>query len=292
MKSLQYKKKQLRYLASILFCKPEEIEYLCENIGSYYKKWVEEKKDKITGNTKTFTDGTPKVRIIRPSIGRLKQIQKSIKINILSKIILPENIQGGIKKKSNITNAKKHQGKKYQFVTDLQNFFPSITHKQIFKIFLGLGYSNHIAHWLTKLTSIEFELPQGTPTSTAIANLVFLETDNKIITFCEANQITYTRFVDDLTFSSEKDFRLFTRCMLEIVRDSGFKISYRKTNYEGSQFLTGIQVFNNYIDAPNKIKQKSKEESDTLNSVSKPYTAYLNNIRKTNKNIKIKASNI
>lgn len=286
MRSLQYKKRQLKLLASILCCHPAEIEYLCENIESYYGKWVEEKKDKVTGKVKTYPDGTPKKRIIRPSYSRLKQIQKSIKINILSKVGLPENIQGGVKKKSNITNAKRHQGNKYQFATDLQDFFPNVTHKQIFKLFLDLGYSNHVAHWLTKLTSVEFELPQGTPTSTAIANLVFRETDQKLIALCKLNQITYTRFVDDLTFSASNDFRALTSEILDIVRSSGFKISYRKTKYEGDQVLTGIRVFNNYIDAPDKIKEKAKLERSDASLLHKPYTTYLSSIRMTNKNLK------
>ena len=286
MKSSQYKKRQLKLLASILYCTPIEIEYLSENIDSYYNKWVEAKKDKATGKLKTYSDGTPKKRIIRPSLGQLKAIQKSIRINILSKAELPDNIHGGIKKKSNITNAKKHQGNKYQFATDLQDFFPSVNHRQIYKLFLTLGYSNYIAHWLTKLTSIEFELPQGTPTSTAIANLVFLEIDKNLIALCQSNQITYTRFVDDLTFSSQKDFRFLTTEIINIVKRGGFKISYRKTKYEGSQILTGIKVFNNYIDAPKKIKAKAKEESNDISDTHKPFSSYLNQIRKTNKNIK------
>lgn len=284
MKSSQYKKSQLNYLASLLYCKPADIEYLCCHIHEYYDKWVELKVDKVTGLPKTFPDGTPKQRIIRPSFNKLKQIQKSIKIKILGKIELPENIQGGVKKKTNITNAKKHQGNKFQFATDLQDFFPSVTHKQIYNLFLSLGYSNYIAHWLTKLTSIEFELPQGTPTSTAIANLVFYEIDKKLIALSKAYNLTYTRFVDDLTFSSGQDFRFLTTQIIDLVKSGGFKISYRKTKYQGNQTLTGIEVFNNYIDAPDKIKLKAKDESKSAASGSKPYTHYLQRIRQTNNN--------
>lgn len=289
MKSSLFKKSQLNYLASLLCCKPSDIEYLCANIHEFYDKWIEQKVDKATGIPKTYPDGTPKQRIIRPSFHKLKQIQKSIKINILGKVELPENIQGGVKKKTNITNAKKHQGNKYQFATDLQDFFPSVTNRQIYALFLSLGYSNHIAHWLTKLTSIEFELPQGTPTSTAIANLVFYEIDKKLIALSKAHNLTYTRFVDDLTFSSGKDFRFLTNQILDMVRAGGFKISYRKTKYKGNQTLTGIEVFNNYIDAPDKIKSKAKEESKTGQLGSAPYTQYLQRIRQTNKNIRKEA---
>jgi len=287
MKSSQFKKSQLHYLASLLCCKPGDIEYLCANIHDYYSKWVEQKLDKVTGLPKTYPDGTPRQRIIRPSFNKLKQIQKSIKINILGKVELPENIQGGVKKKSNITNAKKHQGNKYQFATDLQDFFPSVTHKQIYNLFLSLRYSNHIAHWLTKLTSIEFELPQGTPTSTAIANLVFYEIDKKLIALSKVNNLTYTRFVDDLTFSSPVNFRHLTSPILDIVRAGGFKISYRKTIYKGNQTLTGVEVFNNYIDAPAKIKSKAREEVKAGQTVNAPYSNYMNRIRQTNKNIRI-----
>lgn len=285
MTSSQYKKKQLNLLASLLCCSPSEIVYLCDNVKSYYAKWVEQKIDKATGQVKTYPDGTPKERVIRPSYARLKAIQKAIKINILSKIELPENIQGGIKKKSNISNAKMHQGNKYIFATDLQNFFPSINHKQIFNLFLKLGHSQHVSHWLTKLTSIEFELPQGTPTSTAIANLVFFEIDKKLIKLANENQLTYTRFVDDLTFSSSKDFRHLTNEIIELVKDGGFKISFRKTKYAGDQLITGIKVFNNYIDAPDKIKVASKQEV-IEESQNKPYTNYLSRIRQTNTKVK------
>ncbi len=284
MNSLMYRKRQLQLLASILHCRPAEIEFICVHIDSYYRKWEELKKNKITGEVKTYPDGTPKKRVIRPSLGKLKEIQKAIRINILSKIQMLDYIQGGVKGKSNITNAKCHQGNKYQFVTDLQDFFPSVTPKQINQLFLTLGYSHHIAYWLTKLTSLEFELPQGTSTSTAIANLVFWKTDQKLVAICKRHGIRYTRFVDDLTFSSPKDFRAVTVQLLDVVRADGFKISYRKTVYAGNQTLTGIRVFNNYIDAPEKIISKAMEDaSSNQRNGSKPYTNYLHRIRMTNK---------
>ena len=112
MKFSQFKKSQLNYLASLLCCKPGDIEYLCANIHVYYDKWIEQKVDKVTGLPKKYPDGTPKQRVIRPSFNKLKQIQKSIKVNILGKVVLLENVQGGVKKKTNITNAKKHQGRR------------------------------------------------------------------------------------------------------------------------------------------------------------------------------------
>ncbi|MFA5816470.1 MAG: reverse transcriptase family protein [Bacteroidales bacterium] len=284
MNSSLYKQAQLKHLCAIIGCQPNEVEYITSHSDDYYNEWFEKKINKSTGDFKKYKDGTIKQRAIRPSLKRLKIIQSSIKNQILVPISLPDNIHGGVKGRSNITNAKPHQGNKYQFTTDLQEFYPSIKHKQVYHTFLLLGFSDHKAHWLTKLTTWKYELPQGTPTSPHIANLVFLETDKKLISLCRQNNLTYTRYVDDLTFSSQQDFKPILNNILEIIKEGGFNISYRKTKYKGDQTVTGINLFLNCIDAPEKIKVKAAAEKIT-NSKLKPYSNYLQRIRGTNKNI-------
>jgi RNA-directed DNA polymerase len=281
MNSSPFKKYELKKFYSIVGFRQSEVEFIVNNIDSYYNEWIEKKIDKKTGDFKKYKDGTVKERVIRPSLKELKTLQRRIKDKILAPISLPDNVHGGVKRKSNVTNAKPHQGKKYQFTTDLQEFYPNITSKRVYDTFLQLGFSTHFAHWLTKLTTWKYELPQGTSTSTHIANLVFLETDLKLIELCNKNEITYTRYVDDLTFSSQQDFRYLLN-ILEIVTSSDFKLSYRKTHYKGNQTITGIDVFLNKIDAPKKIIEKAKLEIDNPPE-HKPYTNYLENIRKTNR---------
>ncbi|MBK9959281.1 MAG: RNA-directed DNA polymerase [Chitinophagaceae bacterium] len=283
MNSSQFKKNEIKKLSAIVGFKPDFIGQLTNDIDNYYSEWVEEKLDNKTGKPKTFKDGTIKRRVIRPSKGELKIIQTRIKNKILAKVELPENIHGGVKKCSNISNAKPHQGKKYQFTTDLQDFYPSISSKRVYSTFLELRYSTHFSHLITKLTTWKYELPQGTPTSTHIANLVFLKTDIALIELCNKFGITYTRYVDDLTFSSQQDFKPHLNTILEIVKSGGFNISYRKTKYKGEQNITGIDVFLHKIDAPKKIIEKVEQEK-VSNSEIKPFTNYLNNIRKTNRN--------
>lgn len=125
-------------------------------------------------------------------------------------------------------------------------------------------------------------MPQGTPTSTHISNIVFLRTDYKLIELCNAHNVTYTRYIDDLTFSSQSDFQNDIEGILDIVLDSGLKISRRKTFYNGSQTVTGIKIFLNKIDAPEKIIKKVEEEKILPDGTMKPYTSYRNNILKTN----------
>lgn len=281
MNSSLFRKSQIKHLCSLICCKPYEMEYILEHIDDYYNEWFENKINKDTGEFKKYKDGTIKKRVIRPSLRRLKIIQSAIKNKILTPIPLPDNIHGGVKRKNNISNAKPHQGNRFQFTTDLQEFYPSVKHNQVHQAFLSVGFSDHFAHWLTKLTTWKYELPQGTPTSTHIANLVFLEIDKDLIPFCKEHNLTYTRYVDDLTFSSQQDFKPLLNEILHIIKIGGYNISYRKTRYKGNQTITGIDVFNNYIDAPQKIREKASAELVTVSNV-KPYTNYLNSIRQTN----------
>lgn len=291
MNSSQFKKNEFKKLCATIGSKPAQIEELIAKLDTYYKEWVEQKIDKKTGDFKRYKDGTIKQRTIRPSLKELKVIQTNIKNRILAPIELPNSVHGGVKKRSNISNAKPHQGNKYQFTTDLQEFYPNIDFQRVYNTFIGLKFSPHYAHWLTKLTTWKYELPQGTPTSTHIANLVFLETDIKLIDLCNKHGITYTRYVDDLTFSSQQDFRHHLNDILHIVTSSGFKLSYRKTKYSGNQTITGINVFLNKIDAPEKIIEKANAEKNTKSN-TKPFTNYLNNIRKTNRTKRKPATNI
>ena len=287
MTSSQFKKSQLKKLGAILNLSAERLVYIIDNIDDYYKERTEEKFDAKKGDFKRYSDGTIKLRTIRPSYKDLKLTQHRIKSRILKPIELPENIHGGVNKKSNITNAKVHQGNKYVFVTDLQDFYPSISSKMVYDSFLTQGFSNYMSGFLCKLTTWKYCLPQGTPTSTHISNLVFLKTDHILIEFCKKHEITYTRYIDDLTFSSQKNFQDKISEILDIITKDGYKLSYRKTQYGGKStrykkyvpMITGIYIYPNKIDAPEKIVERAALEID---SPIKPVTNYLNNIRKTN----------
>ena len=281
MNSLQHRKSEFKKFCYQIGFKPLQIKLLSENITSNYKLHIEPKIDQSTGKVKTYLDGTEKIRTIRNPSKLLKVVQSRILKNILNSIPLSENVHGGVKNRSNITNAKPHQGKKFKFCTDLKDFYPSIHPKRVYNTFIKLGYSNHFSHWLTVLTTTDNQLPQGAPTSTYVSNLIFSEIDNKLLDFCKINSITHTRYIDDLTFSSQKDFEHLIPEILKTIIEEGFKISYRKTDYGGNQTITGIEVLPNKIDAPTRILEKSRIEIE-LNSASKPNTNYVNNIRKTN----------
>lgn len=254
--------KTVKHLAFELKVELSEIDHILNNIDSfYYQKETIKKNEKDEPKMK---NGVIQKRVLNPSIKRLKVIQKRLQKNILQKLQIPEYAFGAIKGKDNISNAKKHQGKKYIFTTDLTNFFPSVSHKQVFEMFLSFDFSPTVARYLTKLTTYKGKLPQGAPTSPIVANLVFVKTGKRLQEFATMNNLTFTSFVDDLTFSSPIDFKDKTQDILNEVIADGFKISHKKTNYKSKlPTVTGIIVKNNNLDLPKEFKAKLKDKTQS-----------------------------
>jgi RNA-directed DNA polymerase len=285
--------KTIKHLETVLKIKIEKIEHIIHNITTYYYEKKELKIDK-NGNIK-YKNGEAQYRIIHPSTGDLKKIQSNIHRKILSQIPLPINVKGGVKGNSNISNAKVHQGNKYKFLTDLEDFFPSISTDTIAKMFVRNGFSKKIASILSQLVTFNNKVPQGAPTSTSVANLIFIPIDNKLIEICESNKIKYTRYVDDLTFSSKYDFQKVCNLFINIINSGGFNISRKKTFYKsGVVEITGINVSNNTINIPNRIKDKLNIlASHTINGEKSHAEISLNNYKKRvveMKKIKVKKS--
>ena len=186
--------KKPKRLAYILNISIEELYYIAENINQYYYEKKEPKLNK--DGTPKYKNGIPQYRILEPSRKPLKAIQTRIKNRILNNFELPLNIQGGVKKKDNISNAKIHQGKKYHFITDLKDFFPTINNKMIYDMFIRLNFTPDVSRLLTILTTYHGHLPQGTPTSAHIANLVFLPIDKMLIDLSNEFRLFYTRFFE------------------------------------------------------------------------------------------------
>lgn len=104
-----------------------------------------------------------------------------------------------------VENAQPHTGKKHLLNIDLKDFFPSIAASSVKAVFSSpyFNFSEQLATALTLLTTYEGKLPIGTPTSPVISNFVCMPLDADIRKYCLINNIQYTRYADDLTFSSD-----------------------------------------------------------------------------------------
>lgn len=270
-----------KHLAYTLNVKFNEITEIISNIDDYYTEFIKLKKDK-EGKPIIGSNGKPKSRTLNPSHKKLKIIQKRIQKEILLKLELPDYAYGAVKGRDNVDNALVHKGKKYKFTTDLRNYFPSINHKRVFKMFRSYNFSPEVSRLLTQLTTYKGRLPQGAPTSSSIANLVFVKTGTNLLEFAKQHNITFTSFIDDLSFSSPYDFKDSTTIIIGIIEKDGFKISHNKTNYSRLPLVTGVIPMNNYLRLPSTFFEKLSEKTNKSEAQIKGLQTYKQKIDKKN----------
>jgi RNA-directed DNA polymerase len=174
-----------------------------------------------------------KIRKIDNPLEELKVIQQQINRRLLTTLDLPSYIFGGVAGKNVLDNARLHLHAKVLIRVDIAHFFPSITNVHIYKVWQDLlGCSPRISALLTRLTTFERRLPQGSPSSTLLANLVLLMVDGPIRSECRRLGIRYSSWVDDLAFSSDNP-REILRSVVVTLHRAGFTVSRRKLEIMG-----------------------------------------------------------
>ena len=245
----------------------ERVNYIIEHPKEFYTEFFRYKTDKLGNKRQNKPQykrfGEYWTRVINPPKEELKDVQKRINRYLIENIRMPEYAFGGIKHKDNIRNARYHKGQKYVFQTDLKDFFPYITHKNVYEMFVRVGFSPDVSSLLTKLTTYKGHLPQGAPTSTTIANIVFMPIGLALQAIAEREGLRFTTFVDDVTLSSQADFKHIVPEIIEIITSSGFKISQGKTTYKsGITDITGVKMLNNSMIITDKIKASIEKVED------------------------------
>lgn len=211
-----------------------------------------------------------KLRHIVAPKRELKLIQKKI-CKDLQKIDLPGCMYGSVRTKNNVQNALQHVENKFFLTIDLKNFFTRINNQQIHKVFLENGYCWEAARILTKLTSYKYLLPQGAPTSPVLANLAFKETVLQLDGIAKNHNLIFTTYLDDLTFSSKKDFKHLQTQILEKIKANHFFPNPEKVHYyEGMCEVTGLFVGNGEL----KMEKQMLEEAGANEEVRK-YVEYV-----------------
>jgi retron-type reverse transcriptase len=158
----------------------------------------------------------------------LKSIQNVILLRHLYNFRPHKSAMGFIRGKSIVNNAEIHVRKSHVYNIDLKDFFPSITSKQVFTLFRSKGYSVVCAKFITELCTLEKKLPQGAPTSPAIANMVCYHLDFRLRKLAGKCNLSYSRYADDLTFSGLYVKKWLKDKIKEIIKDEGFELSPNK----------------------------------------------------------------
>lgn len=260
--------KNINELYNQLGISKSTVSTLTLNVDRFYYEHTQPKKK--FGKDQIDEHGNTKYRHLLPPIKSLKEVQSKI-CSHLQRIDLPDCMYGAITGSNNVFNALQHIENKYFFTIDLKDFFSRINNKQVHSTFIENGYCWETARILTKLTTYNYGLPQGAPTSPVLANLAFKQTALQLTEIIRDYDIIFTIFLDDLTFSSKKDFKHLHTAILETIRADHFFPHYKKIHYrQNTCDVTGLFVGNGKL----RIHPQMLEESKTNYRVRK-YVEYV-----------------
>jgi RNA-directed DNA polymerase len=212
----------------------------------YYREFSIKKK---SGGTRQIA--TPRVF--------LKTVQKWILLNILYREELPSFVTGFVRKRGILANARIHKGRKYLAKVDLADFFPTVSFSQVLGVYRQFGFPRDVRTLLSGLSTLRGHLPQGAPTSPFLANLVFLPADKKIESRAISGAISYSRYADDLTFSSDKPIsKGFLEYVEATVLRAGFRINKTKSRESGpgQRLITTGLVVNEKVHPPRRLRRQ------------------------------------
>ncbi len=197
MKRLSYKKKpigSLNSLARTLNISISELLEVSENADAFYTP--NEPEPKSNGKMRqTYAVDEP-----------LHSIQDKILEKVISGVEFPEYLQGSIKDSDSprdyVRDAAYHVGREVLLKEDISSFFSSTRTEFVhntWKYFFS--FPEDVATTLTRLTTYKGFIPEGAPTSPAIANLVFWKHEPKLESELRETGYLYSRYVDDITVS-------------------------------------------------------------------------------------------
>lgn len=209
-----------------------------------------------------------------PKASVLYTLQNKLLHNFLSKISLPTCVVGFRRNESYKSYLSPHVGNAYFLRIDIKDFFPSITDKLIaseLSCVLSLNTPEETDKIIALITDIVIRdgvLPQGASTSPAISNIVMARIDQRILKYCQIFDITYTRYADDLLFSSPKfDFsqkKWFFKKIKYILKSKNFIINHSKIKYAQTEIS-----LNGYVISSTGVRLSRKRLSDIRHVVSR-----------------------
>jgi len=208
----------------------KKIEQLVENVEVFYSPFSEKDSDRIIDNPTGF----------------LKKIQGLIFRRILSHVLFPNFIIGGVKGRNPFEHPKLHIRKPVVVTIDVKDCYPSISNKRIFSVWFNqLNSSADVARLATKLTTVKGHLPLGSPTSSYLANLVLFPCVKNAIMIADKHNFTSSNYCDDSAFSGEKLPDEFITLIIREFSRRGLRIGRRKIcvmRSGGSQYVARKKV--------------------------------------------------
>lgn len=189
---------------------------------------------------------------------RLREVQRRILRGILDRVPVHPAAMAFTRGRSVRDHAGAHCGRQVVCAWDIRAFFDSVSCRRVRNFFIWLGYGPKAARILALLCTTSWNrrerhtgrfLPQGAPTSPALANAVCWRMDRRLSGLARRFGAGYTRYADDLAFSGDEPFKRglsrFIPLVRRILSESGFTANEEKLRIHRAgrrQMVTGLVV--------------------------------------------------
>ena len=210
------------------------------------------------------SSSTGKARVIHIPNVVLKHLQRFVLRRHLA-ALRPDHAAYGFEPgRSRRSHALNHCKKAVIVRLDIRNFFPSVSTEKVIPIMRECGFANMFAQTLAHLLTFKGRLPQGAPTSPKLADLVARPLDAALRTIAKEGRWFYSRYADDLCFSSgrkrsSKAVDQLIRQVGDVVTKAGFRLNRVKTRVmrrNDRQQIVGIVVNNHGPVVPRERHRK------------------------------------
>ncbi|MFY1049490.1 reverse transcriptase domain-containing protein [Apilactobacillus sp. 1-1-2] len=214
-------------------------------------------------------------RVISCPKGPLKKLQKRLQ----EKLSHEYNDRYGsfnvsqafIKKRNIMSNAKVHRNKKFILNLDIEDFFDEFNFGRVYGYLQksnDFKMNKQLSVILSKIFTYKNKLPQGSPSSPVLTNFIFRIVDFKILKLSKKYKLDYTRYADDMTFSTndsnfESIYINFVDELRDLLHRQGFKINEKKTRLQFSsskQEVTGL-IVNKKINVSRKYYRDTRAQA-------------------------------
>jgi hypothetical protein len=229
-------------------------------------------------------------RLLEAPKDRLKRIQRWILRHVLGPIPAAPEAHGFVGGRSVRSFVEPHAGHAVVVRLDLEDFFASVSRARVVALLRRVGYPRAVAaalaglctaatprhvleahprdgadlaqRFLTNARLRDPHLPQGAPTSPALANLAAWRLDRRLAALARGFGATMTRYADDLAFAGDQRFarnvRFFLPRAAAVALEEGFRVNHRKTRVMRSnrrQHLCGL-VINERPNLPRRARDE------------------------------------
>ena len=209
-------------------------------------------------------------RTIKAPVPKLKKLQSHLShllyrcLDELEKERAAKPLSFGFRKnRSILDNAARHKRRRWVLNIDLADFFPTFNFGRVRGFFLkdrAFALQPEVATTIAQIACDGIALPQGSPCSPIISELIAQILDMRLVRLCKKYGVTYTRYADDITFStSQKEFPaalarvdasdpskwILSDELVGKITGAGFVLNHNKTRmqFRGSrQMVTGLVV--------------------------------------------------